>query len=290
VRRSPLGNGTTAAGAIMRDRRGGDRQALSPRRLAPTWCLALVTAYLAVAFLLHVTAIAPWWIAVVLFHGGALLIWVRTGGRLRGLLARGEASWWLLLLAVALAVGTGVATMAASHLLGLQELAAPTDLADVVVVALVAVVIGGLLNALPEEATFRGVFLRSFDSAWGPRWAVAASGILFGLAHLPNVALSWELTGATLAVRLVHLAAVGALLAWVVLRTGTIWVAVLWHAGTNQVGVMAELFGASTPSLTAAQQSWDLVFLAGEVVLLWLLVRYGWQRRGGRVADTTAVA
>lgn len=268
----------------------GDRRDRTSITSAPAWCFALVATYLAVAFLLHVSAIAPWETAVLLLHGGALLIWVRSGGQLRGLLDRGEASLSLLLLAVALAVGAGALTMAARNLLGLRELAAPTGVSEVLVAALLALVVGGLLNAVPEEVTFRGVFLRSVATAWDPRWAVAASGTLFGLAHLPNAALSWGLTGAVLAVRMVHLAAVGALLAWAVLRTGTIWVAILWHAGTNQVSVMADLLGASAPSLDAAQRAWDLLFLAGEAVLLWLLVQYGWPRRDVRAASTSTVA
>ena len=40
-----------------------------------------------------------------------------------------------------------------------------------------------LLNALMEEAAFRGVLQEALTAEWGPWWAVGLQGVLFGVIH-----------------------------------------------------------------------------------------------------------
>ena len=44
-----------------------------------------------------------------------------------------------------------------------------------------------VLNALMEEAVFRGVLQEALTAEWGPWWAVGIQGVLFGVVHAPRL-------------------------------------------------------------------------------------------------------
>ena len=95
-------------------------------------------------------------------------------------------------------------------------------------------------SGLLEEVLYRGfllvqVFLllrRRMEEPRALAWAIAASSLYFGLNHLP-AALRMHLDAGAIAVYLVHVALVGALFAWIYLRTGNLWLAGGAHALIN---------------------------------------------------------
>lgn len=88
-----------------------------------------------------------------------------------------------------------------------------------------------LVVPIAEELVFRGWMLgrltRRFDAARG----IAISAALFGLVHLRN--LAWR-DGSRVAGQVLWAALVlGPLLAWVTLRTRSVWPAVVLHYANN---------------------------------------------------------
>jgi membrane protease YdiL (CAAX protease family) len=84
-----------------------------------------------------------------------------------------------------------------------------------------------------EELAMRGYSLQMFAEAWGPHPAAIITGVIFGLLHIENPGAS--IPG------LVFTAIGGVLLAWLVIRTGSLWIAWGYHAGWNIVAAL--LFG-----------------------------------------------
>jgi len=77
--------------------------------------------------------------------------------------------------------------------------------------------------AICEEALFRGVLLSGIRRHMTPLAAVLANGLIFGVFHVPHATVF----------RFLPSAALGMLLAWVVLRTRSIWLSVLMHFMNN---------------------------------------------------------
>jgi len=119
-----------------------------------------------------------------------------------------------------------------------------------------------LLPGVGEEIAFRGMLLHGLRSRLRPVRLCLAVGVIFGLFH---VALF----------RLVPTAFLGVILAAVVLLSGSIFPAMLWHALNNAIGIGATMLGADLGELPAG------IYLAGAAVLalafwiLWRTRRYG---------------
>ncbi|MCG6928595.1 MAG: CPBP family intramembrane metalloprotease [Acidobacteria bacterium] len=91
-------------------------------------------------------------------------------------------------------------------------------------------VLGLALVSSLEELVLRGYGLQLLAEGAG-RWGAAIlTGALFGFMHAEN-------PGAN-AAGLVNTAANGILLAWLVMRTGSLWMACAYHAGWNITGAM----------------------------------------------------
>jgi len=103
-------------------------------------------------------------------------------------------------------------------------------------VALMAVVV--TVGPLVEEVLFRGVLLSALLRRLRTGWAVAACSLLFALVHLPDLDFLWYAVP--------DLALLAAMLAWLRLRSGSIWPAVLAH-GANNLMAMAAWWVAVTP-------------------------------------------
>lgn len=144
-----------------------------------------------------------------------------------------------LLLYIALAIVVGVA----APLLGaqltqllahgqmvrqdIQQLGATTPLAWRIPLVLIVVSLG----PVAEELLFRGVLLSTLLQRWGAGWAVVVSSLIFALVHLPG--LQWQWFG------LPDLLLLALLLAWLRLRSGSIWPGVLAHGINNLLAVVA---------------------------------------------------
>jgi membrane protease YdiL (CAAX protease family) len=95
-----------------------------------------------------------------------------------------------------------------------------------------------ILAPLTEEVYFRGIVMGWARRHWGIGWAVALSSLVFGIMHLkwltPGGLTGWVATG--------ELVAMGALLAFVALRTGSLWASVLTHGVNNLCAALAAVF------------------------------------------------
>jgi membrane protease YdiL (CAAX protease family) len=82
-----------------------------------------------------------------------------------------------------------------------------------------------VVPAVAEEVLFRGVLLSGLRSRLPDLWAVLLSGLIFGLFHVsPETAF-----------RVIPTAWLGILLAWVVVVTGSLPLAVILHLVNNSV-------------------------------------------------------
>jgi membrane protease YdiL (CAAX protease family) len=77
-----------------------------------------------------------------------------------------------------------------------------------------------IVAPVTEELLFRGMILRGFLSRYSVRFAVIASSVLFGLMHL----IPWQIIAPTF---------LGLLLAWWMVRTGSLWPCLIGHALNN---------------------------------------------------------
>ena len=85
------------------------------------------------------------------------------------------------------------------------------------------------VGPLVEELLFRGVLLSALLQRWHAGWAVAISSLAFALIHLPGLQYQWYALPA--------LAGLALVLAWLRLRSGSIWPAVVAHSVNNLLAV-----------------------------------------------------
>lgn len=93
------------------------------------------------------------------------------------------------------------------------------------------------LGPLVEELLFRGALLSALLRRMHTGWAVAVSSLLFACVHLPDLGFLWYAVP--------NLALLGAVLAWLRLRSGSLWPAVVAH-GMNNLLAVAAWFVASS--------------------------------------------
>lgn len=109
----------------------------------------------------------------------------------------------------------------------IKQLGGATSLALRIPLVLVVVSAGPLV----EELLFRGVLLSALLQRMPVGWAVAASSLLFACMHLPELGYLWYAVPS--------LALLAAVLAWLRLRSGSLWPAVLAHGVNNLLAVVA---------------------------------------------------
>jgi membrane protease YdiL (CAAX protease family) len=159
---------------------------------------------------------------------------------------------------VALGVASGVALfLAASGIMSLTTLLVPRHWVETFDVGrlfqgtpgekLAMALIATLLAPLAEEVAFRGYVLSALRTHLHPGAAVAASSILFAAMHLDPV-------------RFPAVLFLGAYLAWLAWRSGSLWPAVAAHAANNGLGSLAVLAGTGDPAEEGT--------IAGALVLL----------------------
>jgi membrane protease YdiL (CAAX protease family) len=95
------------------------------------------------------------------------------------------------------------------------------------------------LGPVVEELLFRGVLLSALLQRWRVVPSVLITSVLFALAHLSGLQFQWF--------ALPQLMLLALLLAWLRLRSGSIWPAVVAH-GTNNLLAVAVWFVAVKPS------------------------------------------
>lgn len=107
----------------------------------------------------------------------------------------------------------------------IQQLGAHTSLAGRIALAALLVSLGPLV----EELLFRGMLLSALMRRWRAPAAVVASSLIFAMVHLPGLQYHWYALPALLLLALV--------LAWLRLKSGSIWPAVLAHGVNNALAV-----------------------------------------------------
>lgn len=107
----------------------------------------------------------------------------------------------------------------------IQQLGGSTPLALRLPLVLMVVSVGPLV----EELLFRGVLLSALLQRWHAGWAVAISSLAFALIHLPGLQYQWYALPA--------LAGLAWVLAWLRLRSDSIWPAVVAHSANNLLAV-----------------------------------------------------
>jgi membrane protease YdiL (CAAX protease family) len=142
-----------------------------------------------------------------------------------------------------------------------------------------ALTIGPAINtifAVGEEFGWRGYLLPKLLPL-GPRVAVLAVGVIWGVWHWPIVAMGYNYgvgyPGAPWAgplAMVVMTTATGTFLAWVTLHSGSVWPAALGHGAINAVGGAGVLFARPSPPLLLGPTVTGAV-----VVVPWALLA-GW--------------
>jgi membrane protease YdiL (CAAX protease family) len=82
-----------------------------------------------------------------------------------------------------------------------------------------------------EELVFRGVLLSGLASRMRIGWAMLVSAIVFGGAHLPDFKFAWYPVPA--------LILLGLVLAWLRIRTRSLWPSIILHASNNFFAALA---------------------------------------------------
>ena len=146
-----------------------------------------------------------------------------------------------------------------------------------------ALTVGPAINtlfAIGEEFGWRGYLLPKLLPL-GSRVAVLAVGVVWGVWHWPVIAMGYNYgfgypgapwTGMLAMVPMT--VATGTFLAWVTLRSGSVWPAALGHGAINAVGGVGVLFARSSPPLLFGPTVTGLVVVVPWlVVAAWLLSR-----------------
>lgn len=139
----------------------------------------------------------------------------------------------------ALGLATGVAVMGVSIVLiivsGNAQLAYLQDSLRIALAYGLGWIATSIIGAAAEELFFRGLVFSAVDRIGGRTAAIVISALAFSWTHVSN-------DGASL-IWLVRLFLQGILLAYAVVRTGSLWWSIAYHAGWNWAS--APLFGAA---------------------------------------------
>jgi len=95
---------------------------------------------------------------------------------------------------------------------------------------------------LVEEFVYRSLLTPALRAGYGERGAIIAGGLMFYVVHLVYGKPPW----------MVHYFVAGAILTWVFLRRGQLWICVLLHAGGNLLVVLDDAVLEFAPDLFKA--------------------------------------
>jgi len=110
------------------------------------------------------------------------------------------------------------------------------------------IAINTLLVGISEEVMFRGVLFRAILTQYRVWTAIVVSSILFGAVHILNVFNTGDLAGAVM--QSVPAGMSGILFVAIVIRTGSIWPAIMYHALWDCV-LFTMITGSQTSGLEA---------------------------------------
>ena len=114
-----------------------------------------------------------------------------------------------------------------------------------------------VMPGILEELAFRGVLLHGLRKTWRPVGVCLAVGGIFGLFHVDLF-------------RLIPTAYLGVIFAAVVLLTGSIFPAMLWHFGNNALGLVPQRMGWVTEETVLPQWAFAIAFVA-LLIVFWVI-------------------
>jgi membrane protease YdiL (CAAX protease family) len=203
-------------------------------------------------------AVVSTFAAAVIANALALRIWERAHLPALGLFWT-AASWRHFV------IGFGGGAGAAALVLGVPLLAGGAEFTasgeDPTWSAFLFVTVVLLLGAVSEEVLFRGYAFQVMVPAFGQWATVLPMGVLFGVAHSSNEAVS--------NLALANTVAWGVLLGYAVLRSGDLWLAIGLHFGWNWT---LPVFGVNISGFKIRVTSYTLRWKIGE---LWSGGDYG---------------
>jgi len=204
---------------------------------------------------------------------------------------------WLYPLAVGfLAYGSAWAAKAATFAppalerLGLGSAAPSARFAALLALSLTVGTVFSIVSAAGEEIGWRGYMLTRLIDSRVPM-PVLASGLIWGAWHMPLILsgqyASSEKPALSAALFLVDIVAFAYLAAWLRLRSGSVWPAVLIHASWNVI--IQNVFDASTRGGVFWIGESGILTTAANVLLVLFFVRDGWPPARSPAADRAAV-
>ena len=154
---------------------------------------------------------------------------------------RADQSYWYplaILLAIVVAIGGGFLTrLLANGHMPQQDVARMLEHAPLALKLALSFVIVCVAPVV-EECLFRGVLLMGLMRKLGTWAAVVLSALIFGCVHLPDFKFAWY--------PIPVLVILGLLLAWLRLKSKSLWPAMTAHATNNFIAVLG-LFIATHP-------------------------------------------
>jgi uncharacterized protein len=147
--------------------------------------------------------------------------------------------------------------------------------------------VSNLLTALGEEIGWRGFLAPTFYRARGFGWAGIATGIIWGLWHIPLIVVDGYGAGTPvwygIACFMISVTGMAVMMAWLRLRSGSTWTAVLYHGVHNLV--LQGVFDGST--IDTGPTKWITTeFGIGLTMASVVMGIYFWRRRGELPAES----
>jgi membrane protease YdiL (CAAX protease family) len=142
-------------------------------------------------------------------------------------------------------------------------------------------IVQSLLTALGEEIGWRGFLAPNAYRALGFAWAGIGTGVIWALWHVPLIVVGGYDAGTPVwyatACFMVSVAAMSVMIAWLRLRSGSLWPAVFFH-GVHNVAIQGIFDGSTIDTGWTKWITTEFGFgVAGASVLM---AAYFWRKRG----------
>jgi membrane protease YdiL (CAAX protease family) len=138
-----------------------------------------------------------------------------------------------------------------------------------------------LMTALGEEIGWRGFLAPAFYRARGFAWAGAATGIIWGLWHVPLIVVGGYDAGTPIwygvSCFMLSVTSMAVMMAWLRLRSGSLWPATFYHGSHNLF--IQSVFDRST--IDTGSTRWITTeFGIGLTIVSLVMGIWFWRRRG----------
>jgi membrane protease YdiL (CAAX protease family) len=133
-------------------------------------------------------------------------------------------------------------SFALNPIFGMSTISQDTSIGRLVLTFLRMLAVIPLFGWIPyfgEEYGWRAYLQERLCRLWGVRWGVLAVGIIWGLWHAPVIAMGYNYPGRPvlgIVAMVLFTTVIGVIYSYVVIKTGSIWPAVMLHGITNTMG------------------------------------------------------